>query len=92
MAVFESAREDADHQTETSVWAGEEGDSITETGPTALACRVRRLHNAVSSAIAKRDRLPVPLFWSLLRAEVMELRKARQRDRAQRKILYGSGE
>ncbi len=57
-------------------------------GPTPIAKRVKRLCAAVNSVIEKRERLPQPLFWSLFRLEVREVRRARARKRMLQKILY----
>jgi hypothetical protein len=53
----------------------------TKNVPSSLAVRVRRLQDVTVRAVAARERLPQPLFWSVFRAELNEikLRKARER-------------
>lgn len=55
--------------------------------PTAIARSVERLKKATFGAVAKREKLPQPLFWSLFCVEVAELRKRKERQRVLRQLF-----
>ena len=64
---------------------------MTQREETVIARRLARLKAATESAAAKRERLPQPLFWSLFRSQIEELRKDKERARMLREALEGLG-
>lgn len=55
--------------------------------------KVKELKRAVLDASSKRERLPQPLFWSLFRSRLSDIKRAKERTRLLRNLLDGvSGE
>ena len=62
-------------------------DNSSEYEPSAAANAVKQVQEAVNAATASRTRLPQPLFWSLLRSRITEIKKIKDAEDALRKIL-----
>lgn len=60
---------------------------IEAPGPTELAEKLHRLKKAALSAAERRERIPVPLYWSLFHSQVREMRKAKEKERLLRSLL-----
>ena len=56
-------------------------------GPTAIAAKVTSLKAAALNAVAKRDRIPQTLFWSLLRCEIEIIKKKKKEARLMRELF-----
>jgi hypothetical protein len=62
---------------------------VPPPGPTALAQNIRRLKSRALSVVEKRERLPQPLFWSLFGAELSQIKKRKEKQRALRRVFLG---
>lgn len=56
---------------------------------TELSARVDHLKTSTLRAIARRERLPQPLFWSLFHTEVAGIKKRRNAKRRELAKLFG---
>ncbi len=63
--------------------------SCEPSEPSDVCLSVRRLQGSAMKAIASRERLPQPLFWSLFHSEIEQIKRVKERNRAMRKILLG---
>jgi hypothetical protein len=57
-------------------------DEDKAPGRSPLAHRVERLRDATVKAAERRERLPQPLFWSLFRSEINDIKRRKARARA----------
>jgi len=67
----------------------DDDDDITPQKRSPLAEQVARLRSATVSAAGRRERLPQPLFWSLFRSELEEIKRRKARARAVSTVLSG---
>lgn len=59
---------------------------------TKLARKVGRLKESSFRLASQREKLPVPLFWSVFHLEIDSIKKEKHRSRMIRKIVDGIGE
>ena len=77
------ASDEVEHESGSSEFCCEPSE------PSDVCLSVRRLQGSAMKAIASRERLPQPLFWSLFHSEIAEIKRVKERNRAMRKILLG---
>ena len=53
-----------------------------------VAERLRRLKDATVHLVDTRERLPQPLFWTVVHTEVAELRKRRAKTREEKRVFF----
>lgn len=56
----------------------DEDESQAAVEPSSVANEVRQLKSAIDSAIAKRERIPQPMFWYLFHSRIKDIRKRRE--------------
>ncbi len=66
-----------------------DGEVVEPPGRTELSERLHRLKKAALTAADRRERIPVPLYWSLFHSQVRDVRKVRAHQRLVRCLLIG---
>ena len=59
-----------------------------EISPTCA--RLRKIHRSALDAVRSRERVPQPLFWSLLHSELKLVKAERKRMEQRRRAMFGT--
>ncbi len=59
----------------------------TPNQPSDVSVRLSKLKRTIFDAVSKRERVPQPLFWNLLHAQLKSIREQKELDRVLQSLL-----